>query len=180
MYGTSSPIIINKIKKKKAKKRKLIKKNNNKNVGKLYICDIGGCNKYFHRKGQLRIHQFTHCKPFKCTHFQCQRSFGTKYDLKIHERTHSKEKKEICKFCGMKYHDPRNLKKHIKYVHESHVAQRPYVCRKCKKAFNRKDLLQIHYQTHLNPEDRKIFKCEKCDKSFTFKQNLSKHKRKFH
>ena len=85
MYGTSSPIIINKIKKKKAKKRKLIKNNNNKNVGKLYICDIGGCDKYFCRKGQLRTHQFTHCKPFKCTHFQCQRSFGAKYDLKIHE-----------------------------------------------------------------------------------------------
>ena len=147
----------------------------------MYICNIKKCGRCFGKIGHLRNHQKSHLKPYKCQHFNiCHKSFATKYDLKIHERYHLNLKCEICKFCKMKFCDPRNLRKHIMHIHGNNNNKHLFICKKCKKQFKRKDSLQKHFQIHLNQNDRKSFKCKQCHICFTFKHNLNKHLKKFH
>ena len=80
----------------------------------------------------------------------------------------------------MKFNDPSNLRKHIKNIHKINDSLKPFICKHCKKQFNRKESLQKHFQTHLKVKDRKLYHCQQCNICFTFKSNLNKHSKKFH
>eukprot|EP01083_Nonionella_stella_P096852 272305_1 len=129
----------------------------------------------------LTVHMQQHTKPFQCSNSKCNKSFSRKHDLKMHERLHSNTTElASCAFCGMKFTHPSNLRKHIKHFHAHHDGPKPFVCKHCKKRFDRKESLQKHFQVHLKPTDRKRHHCEECDTFFTLKSNLGKHLKKFH
>eukprot|EP01083_Nonionella_stella_P186357 681944_1 len=143
---------------------------------KHYFCEHNGCHKAFDRLEYFNKHQKTHFKPFMCS--LCHYRGSSKNDLIIHQRTHSNKRTEKCTFCGNAFKDPAALRKHIKYIHFSGVQCKPFVCRKCKKSFARKESLQIHWVTH--GKNKTMFPCDQCESTFTLKSNYTKHKRLYH
>ena len=149
----------------------------------IYFCDFKECGKGFMSKKEQTVHRMQHLKPFKCSYSRiCTKSFAKRYDLKIHERTHCELQSEKCTFCGTKFRDPANLRKHIRGMHLKDTAVKPYVCKYCHKQFSRKESLQKHFQTHFNhlTANDRLFECEKCAGCFVNKSNLSKHCRTIH
>ena len=75
------------------------------------------------------------------------------------------------------------MTKHVKIAHAG--AGRNFLCRICHKRFDRKSVLQQHWEAHKDDGERTTFQCKHCEakgafNSFTQKYNLSKHVRKYH
>merc|ERR1712244_106057 len=91
-------------------------------------------------------------------------------NLLIHRRIHNNERCEQCTFCEKRFVDPSTLRSHIKYIHNKGHTQKPFICRKCHKAFTKKTSLRNHL----------LSDCNQCAASFTVKSNLNRHLKKIH
>jgi hypothetical protein len=57
---------------------------------KPFMCNIGGCEKKFKTKGNLKVHLNIHIdeKRFNCTFLNCRESYIHECRLAVHMRTH--------------------------------------------------------------------------------------------
>ena len=86
------------------------------------------------------------------------------------------EAKLKCEHCPYKTPQIKEMKRHIKRVHEK---IRNHVCDKCGYAASQKHHLKSHNESVHNMGDKK-FKCEKCPHETTKKSNLKVHIKTVH
>ncbi|ESP02207.1 hypothetical protein LOTGIDRAFT_67020, partial [Lottia gigantea] len=79
-----------------------------------------------------------------------------------------------CQVCGLIFHKPKLLTRHIKKMHDK---IKKYLCRFCPKGFNDKFDLKRHTRIHTGI---KPFKCHNCGKGFSQRCSLEAHERKVH
>ena len=96
-------------------------------------------------------------------------------ELKSSNNKDTKEKIFTCHICEKHFNDRKNMKRHIRGVHEG---KKPFVCtfEECEEAYAQK----INLQRHLSSFHEKIkeFKCGKCPADFVRKEDLNKHNKK--
>ncbi len=112
-----------------------------------------------------------HC-PF------CEVSCSNHGQLRGHLRCHTGEKPFHCTFDGCTSQFARNeeLTRHKRI----HTGLRPFVCTSCNKTFGRKDHLQKHSKTHLEPGQKKSFVCPVCHQGYSRSDALKRHKATAH
>lgn len=99
--------------------------------------------------------------------------------LKKHKRlSHRHQKPFACTFCGRRFAEKSNMKKHCHALHEDNAARWP--CPICKKAFKFSDGLRRHISDcHLG---LRPFQCQDpgCSKAFKQRSHLKKHHDRIH
>mmetsp|Transcript_29068 Transcript_29068/g.113034 ORF Transcript_29068/g.113034 Transcript_29068/m.113034 type:complete len:246 (-) Transcript_29068:95-832(-) len=106
----------------------------------------------------------------------CSRLFRVKRDLRQHIKcVHEKIRPFECPQCNKRFSIKPNLKRHILTVHEK---LRPYSCTHCGKAFG----LRENYEKHVKMvhEKRKPLRCSQCSRDFTTKGSLQRHLDAYH
>ncbi|XP_037651611.1 zinc finger protein 569-like isoform X1 [Sebastes umbrosus] len=86
------------------------------------------------------------------------------------ERCNAGEKPFSCCFCGKRFFQKENLKKHIRI----HTGEKPFSCSVCGKQFGVNGNLKRHMRTHTG---EKPFSCSVCKRSFAERTYLKKHMR---
>ena len=148
--------------------------NKGKREGKVYPCTK--CDKILNSKRVLKKHEkLIHTVGIKKKHRcdQCQKTFATEKGLESHHATCGTLIK--CLLCGKIFQELRNLKIHIKVVHEK---QEKHKCNECEKSFVTKKELKIHDNYAHNPFY--TFKCSMCETAFTGEFNLKMHTGSIH
>eukprot|EP00188_Purpureofilum_apyrenoidigerum_P000254 Plantae.Rhodophyta-Purpureofilum_apyrenoidigerum.ctg11012.p1 GENE.Plantae.Rhodophyta-Purpureofilum_apyrenoidigerum.ctg11012~~Plantae.Rhodophyta-Purpureofilum_apyrenoidigerum.ctg11012.p1 ORF type:complete len:193 (+),score=32.22 Plantae.Rhodophyta-Purpureofilum_apyrenoidigerum.ctg11012:51-581(+) len=111
---------------------------------------------------------------FSCD--QCGKFFRMQRDLRHHVKcVHEKLRPHQCTQCDAKFSIKPNLSRHIRTVHEG---MKPFECSICSKAFGLKENLDKHIR--LVHEKQRPFTCEHCGYSFGIMSALKRHIRKFH
>ena len=115
-------------------------------------------------------------KRFKCP--LCVVACSNMGQLRGHLRCHTGERPFVCTFEGCTRQFARNeeLTRHKRI----HTGIRPFQCTSCKKSFGRKDHLQKHRKTHLDPNERKTFLCPICHQGYSRSDALARHKATAH
>ena len=163
--------------------------------------DCQHCGRALKDKGALTEHERVHTgeKPLKCT--ICEKEFRMKQSLKAHVKTqHTKDNIYNCELCGKTFNYGRGLLKHLSRYHGNETGFKcgecndvfstemglkihsanpcfKHVCTYCAKIFKWKGNLNVHIQTHQDPEERKCLLCNDCGKSFNSQLVLEEHKR---
>jgi len=144
----------------------------------MYRCP--DCPAAFEHLWRMKKHLKTHRRPYRCGQRGCNKSFADRRNLRIHQRIHSGDRSEKCTLCAMAFSDPTTLRKHLQAVHREGAALKPFVCRKCHKAFGRRALLQAHMLSHLAMNRRADFGCTECEATLSTESNLRRHLRTVH
>ncbi|XP_055617594.1 zinc finger protein 583-like [Toxorhynchites rutilus septentrionalis] len=116
------------------------------------------CSKWFCRRSRLRDHELQHSgiRQFECT--ECDRKYATQQGLKAHmECIHIDVKPHVCDKCGKGFAKPGKLRDH----YGMHSESRNFLCGVCSKGFKTKAHLNLHMNTHL-PEDQKKVRSRRC------------------
>lgn len=89
----------------------------------LYPCKL--CPMKFHKPSMLKQHTQVH-RIYTCgvCNQQCEGIQG----LNAHKRNHSKDKDYVCKECGMKFHQPYILERHMR-IHTGQLMHARHYCR---------------------------------------------------
>ena len=101
----------------------------------------------------------------------CGKCYKNYKHLKLHYLVHEGTKNHQCKVCKKCFTRPDGLYMHMT-SHRPH-AERPHVCPKCDKRFNKKHELNSHFVALHSSE--KPFQCEQCGKSFPWDKSLKEH-----
>lgn len=118
---------------------------------KPFICSF--CGKAFKQRGQLRSHELYHRNPDEMPDFltkkkceQCERFFACTKNLKKHIRdVHDKFKPFICNICGHQSARKEMLESH----HRQHTGHKPYRCNYCTYQAADRNCLRKHIMRHL-------------------------------
>ena len=118
-----------------------------KTVQKMFRCDICG----LFLKSTRTLHDHTRQKHQKETHThfcdECDWSTFEGSRLKKHKTTMHVDKKFKCDKCPIAFKNIATLRNHVKVVHEKIL---PYECSECKKKFQQKHRLEMHYMNEHN------------------------------
>ena len=120
--------------------------------------------------GALRRHvESVHLnlKPFQCE--VCDKKYARKKELKLHIRSVHEKKTQQCDICFKHY---RNLVSHKKQQHQKAI------CKFCSKELNKYQALYHHIEKE--HKDRKVFKCSSCDFTTHDKVQLQRHDQTYH
>ncbi|KAK1335032.1 hypothetical protein QTO34_004608 [Cnephaeus nilssonii] len=150
----------------------------------------GECEKSYHMKCSLIVHQVIHTEqqPFQCP--KCERPFRRKATLKKHQclhkgvwqgfpqqskltehvRVHTGEKAFQCPQCDRSFRLQRSLKAHL----HLHSGEKPFHCPECNRSFSQKAAVKAHQMVH---SGEKPFSCDQCDRKFAHQARLTEHVR---
>ena len=89
------------------------------------------------------------------------------------------EKPFKCELCPNTFAQLRNLKRHMKLIHNATCdrSEKPYKCQQCVKSYSSNINLKRHMES---VHDGICHDCKFCNKSFSFKHNLTRHMRSAH
>lgn len=132
-------------------------------------------NKHWHetiQKIKKPLEPLAGRKKLKCPF--CNVSCSNHGQLRGHLRCHTGEKPFVCAFdgCTRKFARNEELTRHKRI----HTGDRPFACSACKKTFGRRDHLQKHLKTHLQPGEKKTFVCDVCHQGYSRSDALTRHK----
>jgi len=108
-------------------------------------------------------------KEFKCT--VCNFVASNLQNLKRHLNVHLDIKPFTCSYCGTRYKQKADLKRHVSMKHTQTAPK--FECEHCKKTFGRKSELNRHVSTlHKNPATSE---CKCCKVKFESRLELEVH-----
>ena len=88
----------------------------------------------------------------------------------VHDLGNNPSSKHNCGRCGKSFKCGRNLRDHIKNVHEG---IKSFSCKNCKKCFSQEGALKRHIESvH---ENKRNFQCPHCKINLSAKDSLAKH-----
>ena len=106
----------------------------------------------------------------------CEKSLATAKNLRLHIRSvHEKKKPFKCNDCKKRFSQKCALKKHTKTVHEE---KREFKCQHCKKKLSAKQHLENHIL--IVHEKVKSFSCDTCNRNFGTKEEFRRHNICYH
>ena len=115
----------------------------------------------------MKLTSHNKCKPLLKSEKMKQ-----KHIQKVEEKFHTEHK---CVLCSKSFSWARNLKTHIRTVHEG---KKDYICSYCGKGFGTREKMKLHSTTvH---EGIKRWKCDLCSNAYGQSHELKKHKLKTH
>ncbi|KAL8197162.1 UNVERIFIED_CONTAM: hypothetical protein K2H54_014392, partial [Gekko kuhli] len=117
---------------------------------------------------------------YRCTH--CGVVFMSQAMLKVHIHEKHCEVFHKCSFCPMAFKSADSTTAHITSQHpaEPHkTSQVIYKC-SCETVFNKKRLLQEHFQQNANRLTVGVFKCPQCQLVYMQKPQLMQHVKSVH
>ena len=94
------------------KKKRQYKKRTFKNDFKCSKCD-----RVFKQEQNLKRHEASHARVFKCSWQDCQKTFRDNYNLQCHIQTHTKQKERACPLCDFVCIQKASLLWHTKKKH---------------------------------------------------------------
>ena len=132
-----------------------------------FVCDI--CNARCSTKSTAeRHHKMAHSgeKPIQCD--LCPRMFALKFLKDAHQESHNPQFLK-CDVCGNDIRS-KNIKTHMRYVHESRKQKKKTQCKMCGKIVGEK-----HIKRHLKIHEAKqkqsqIEMCHICNKTYSFQE----------
>lgn len=88
--------------------------------GKMFMCDLYGCEQVFKTKFSLKRHFKKHyVKKLKCKF--CDKLFGLQQYREEHEHTHTGIKPYACNFCPMTFRQRGKLSLHKNAMHSEQI-----------------------------------------------------------
>ncbi|CCK71062.1 Pzf1p KNAG_0F03980 [Huiozyma naganishii CBS 8797] len=142
---------------------------------KSFKCTYDGCTESFYKHPQLRSHILSvHERKLTCE--LCHKEFQRPYRLKNHMIKHHGEQVYHCTFSGclQNFKNWTNLQAHIKRDHPK------LKCPRCDKYLVGQTGLQNHMKVHDDALVMKNWKCHLCDTSCNRKLELVQHYGEFH
>jgi KRAB domain-containing zinc finger protein len=141
------------------------------------VFKCGTCKKTLKTKPNLKVHQMSHQKAFKCD--VCGHKFARKNHSFIDHLIHHFNPKAFqCDICHRNFRSRRNMKKHKIAVHQIIQQPRKFECQICQMRFKTSSILSLHHKVH---QDRKT--CDICHKQITassFQYHMKTHELKKH
>ncbi|KAH8253798.1 hypothetical protein KR032_006962 [Drosophila birchii] len=98
-------------------------------------------------------------------------------DMLCHQRASHNIDSAFMLCCGRKFYTRKGLAEHI-LVHNN---PEHFICSHCSRVFQDSRSLELHEQTHANPDvktepkEKRVYPCEKCSKTFTTKAAIEYH-----
>ena len=106
----------------------------------------------------------------------CDLVFLNKNTMLDHNINDHNPKPFVCKICSAKFVQPKNLKRHMREVHNGNEKNKLELCTICKKGI-RKSKLKFHIAVE---HEGKKSNCDLCAKTFKYPSSLRNHKRLVH
>ncbi|KAK7886807.1 hypothetical protein WMY93_026428 [Mugilogobius chulae] len=132
-------------------------------------------------------HQFkTHLEEI-CLHFarrigykcsSCLVVFGGINSVKSHIQQAHCDVFQKCPLCPMAFKSELSIQAHVNAKHPTLTnpqAVSIFKCVMCDTVFTNKNLLHIHFDTHLANQKVHVFKCPECPKQFSVRSSLMDH-----
>nr|XP_018903982.1 PREDICTED: zinc finger protein 567-like [Bemisia tabaci] len=144
-----------------------------------FLCEQ--CSASFSEQAKLHSHVLqAHMTKsgYMCDH--CSKCFRKKSLLSKHIISHMDVRPFLCNFCPAQFKRNRNLRRHIRDIHERKnevKASYSYTCDHCSKCFRIKSDLSKHIISHM---DVRPFVCKLCPAQFKRNYNLLGHIRNTH
>ncbi|XP_044269931.1 zinc finger protein OZF-like isoform X39 [Tribolium madens] len=113
-----------------------------------------------------------HPNPFECK--ICNKSFPKRAKYTRHMKRH-RERKHKCPLCDLMFHQPSEVKVHVRNRHENSSVVN---CPLCNYTFKTKGALKVHTVVHHTRDYP--FKCDLCNKGFLSKKLVTQHKKTDH
>ena len=140
-------------------------------------CSIQFQDKNTLRDHNIKSHNAVPQKSLLCPH--CAKLFRDSRDLKVHIRSvHENLHPFECQICGKKYKFKVSLIRHTEVVHEGKKLELNFQCQFCTHATHTPTALKRHIDAvH---EKKKPFVCNTCNTRFAEKGHLKTHIRGVH
>ena len=105
---------------------------------------------------------------------ECTSIYSSKKNLRLHIKTvHEVKKPHNCTLCGTAFGLKKGLKNHLGFMHGDDANRRPYLCSQCGSNFKEKGELKSHIdEVH---DGKKPHVCSICGRSFTRANRLKLH-----
>ncbi|KAJ0066092.1 hypothetical protein NL108_001360 [Boleophthalmus pectinirostris] len=149
-----------------------------------HVCpECGGTSKPHTFKTHLEetCFHFARRIGYRCS--SCLVVFGGINSVKSHIQQAHCDIFQKCPICPMAFKSAPSIQNHITAQHPTLTGAQAisiFKCVMCDTVFTNKNLLYVHFDTHLANQKVHVFKCPECPKQFSIRSSLMDHLKTYH